>query len=299
MLIRRCYTAKKSPMFSILRRSRHTSPLGGAVSARDVRRQFLDHFTASEGHQFVRSSPVVPLNDPSLTFVNAGMNQFKGVFQGACVPPSARVVNSQRCVRVGGKHNDLEEVGRDGWHHTMFEMLGNWSFGDYWKFDSCRMAWHLLIDVFKLDPSRLYVTYFSGCPDLGLPPDNEVCDVWRRLGVRDDHLVPGGVEDNFWEMGVTGPCGPCTEIHYDHGGSGAAAVNRGLADNVEIWNIVFMEYERKVGGGLENLPNKHIDTGMGLERITAVMNNSTSNYDTGIVLNFATVLRTTNFVLYL
>ncbi|KAK2513377.1 Aars2 [Columba livia] len=262
----------------------------GCPPAEQVRAAFLRFFQERHGHRRLPSAPVRPRGDPSLLFVNAGMNQFKPIFLGTVHPRSElaqhrRVVNSQKCVRAGGKHNDLEDVGRDTYHHTFFEMLGNWSFGDYFKEEACSMAWELLTEVYEIPRDRLYVTYFGGDSLLGLSADEECKDVWLRLGVPASHVLPFPLKDNFWEMGDTGPCGPCTEIHYDHVGGGrnaAALVNKGSPDVVEIWNLVFMQYSREVEGNLLPLPQHHVDTGMGLERLVTVLQNKRSNYDTDL-----------------
>ncbi|XP_068205729.1 alanine--tRNA ligase, mitochondrial isoform X2 [Palaemon carinicauda] len=250
-----------------------------------VRSTFIEFFK-NHNHQYIRSSPVVPWKDATLAFVNAGMNQFKPVFLGHSLRPCPRATNSQKCIRVGGKHNDLHDVGRDTYHHTFFEMLGNWSFGDYFKKDACTMAWTLLTEVYKLPPDRLYVTYFGGDPALSLGPDLEVLDIWKSIGVPENRILPFGMRDNFWEMGLQGPCGPCTEIHYDRLGriSAPDRVNLGVEDMIELWNIVFMQHERLKDGTLQPLSTHHVDTGMGLERVTAVLNNKTSNYDTDLFL---------------
>uniref|UniRef100_A0A8C5TTN6 Alanine--tRNA ligase n=1 Tax=Malurus cyaneus samueli TaxID=2593467 RepID=A0A8C5TTN6_9PASS len=265
------------------------SPRRGAAScppAGQVRAAFLRFFEERHGHRRLPSAPVRPRGDPRLLFVNA----FKPIFLGTVHPRSElaqhrRVVNSQKCVRAGGKHNDLEDVGRDTYHHTFFEMLGNWSFGDYFKEEACSMAWELLTEVYEIPRDRLYVTYFGGDPSLGLSADEECRDVWLRLGVPASHVLPFPLKDNFWEMGDTGPCGPCTEIHYDHVGGGrnaAALVNQGSPDVVEIWNLVFMQYSREVEGNLLPLPQHHVDTGMGLERLVTILQNKRSNYDTDL-----------------
>ncbi|XP_045470743.1 alanine--tRNA ligase, mitochondrial [Harmonia axyridis] len=251
-------------------------------SARVIRQKFLDYFLKDCNHQFIRSSPVVPYCDPSVAFVNAGMNQFKNIFVGNQEPKFSKVANSQKCIRVGGKHNDLNVVGTDGYHHTFFEMLGNWSFGDYFKTEACELAWKLLLDVYKLPSDRLYVTYFEGDEKLELEEDLETKEIWQSLGVRPDRIIPFGLNENFWEMGATGPCGPCTEIHYDHIGfeNRSNLLNKGLFDLTELWNIVFIEYNRNIDGSISVLPNKHVDTGMGFERLTAILQDKNSNYDT-------------------
>ncbi|XP_044751595.1 alanine--tRNA ligase, mitochondrial [Coccinella septempunctata] len=252
-------------------------------SAKAIRQKFLDYFIKDCNHHFVRSSPVVPYCDPSVAFVNAGMNQFKSIFVGHQEPKYKKVANSQKCIRVGGKHNDLNVVGSDGYHHTFFEMLGNWSFGDYFKAEACELAWKLLLDVYKIPSDRLYVTYFKGDEELKIEEDLETKEIWRSIGVSTDRIIPFGMSDNFWEMGEVGPCGPCTEIHYDHligSENRSSLINKGLFDLTELWNIVFIEYNRNQDGTISILPKKHVDTGMGFERLTAILQNKTSNYDT-------------------
>uniref|UniRef100_A0A1B6D1Y3 Alanine--tRNA ligase n=2 Tax=Clastoptera arizonana TaxID=38151 RepID=A0A1B6D1Y3_9HEMI len=255
------------------------------LSSNNVRKRFLDYFITENNHSFIRSSPIVPFCDKSVAFVNAGMNQFKGIFLGDLKRPCAKAANSQKCIRVGGKHNDLNVVGHDSYHHTFFEMLGNWSFGDYFKSTACELAWRLLTTPpFSLDPNRLYVTYFSGDEKLGLPPDIETKEIWKSIGVDPNHILQFGVKDNFWEMGPTGPCGPCTEIHYDHigGMSGCDRVNKGFSDLTELWNIVFIQFNRNEDQSLSILPNHHVDTGMGFERLVALLQKKQSNYDTDL-----------------
>uniref|UniRef100_A0AAR2ISR4 Alanine--tRNA ligase n=1 Tax=Pygocentrus nattereri TaxID=42514 RepID=A0AAR2ISR4_PYGNA len=277
------------PVSASSRRCSALSRARGQYTSQKVRRTFIEFFTEQHRHRAVPSAPVRPRGDPSLLFVNAGMNQFKPILLGCADPRSEmasyqRVVNSQKCVRAGGKHNDLDDVGRDVYHHTFFEMLGNWSFGDYFKVEACAMAWHLLTEVYEIPAERLYVSYFSGDAASGLPADEETRHIWLSLGLRPDHVLPFGMKDNFWEMGETGPCGPCTEIHYDHVGTrnAAALVNADSPDVVEIWNLVFMQYNREGDGGLRALPQCSVDTGMGLERLLTVLQGKRSNYDTDL-----------------
>jgi len=257
------------------------------MTSKEIRKQFLDFF-ASKGHTVVPSAPMVVKNDPTLMFTNAGMNQFKDIFLGNRTPVSKRAADSQKCLRVSGKHNDLEEVGHDTYHHTMFEMLGNWSFGDYFKTEAIDWAWELLTEVYKIDPKLLYATVFEGCAEDGTALDTEAREAWKKH-LPEDHIVLGNKHDNFWEMGDTGPCGPCSEIHIDlrpddekAAVPGASLVNTSEKRVMEIWNLVFMQYERKADGHLEPLPNKNIDTGMGFERLCAVLQGKTSNYDTDV-----------------
>jgi len=257
------------------------------MKANTLRKLYLDFFQSKQ-HKIMVSAPMVIKNDPTLMFTNAGMNQFKDIFLGDSDPTDLRVVNSQKCLRVSGKHNDLEEVGHDTYHHTMFEMLGSWSFGNYFKEDAINWAWEFLTEVCKLDKSRLYVTVFEGAPEDGLNKDNESLGFWKKH-LSEDRILNGNKKDNFWEMGETGPCGPCSEIHFDNRDdkerekvSGQSLVNQDNPQVIEIWNLVFMQYKRFSDGSLKPLPNNHVDTGMGFERLCMIMQGTKSNYDTDI-----------------
>ncbi len=257
------------------------------MTSKEIRQSFLD-FMASKGHQVVPSAPMVIKDDPTLMFTNAGMNPWKGIILGNDPIKYPRVADSQKCLRVSGKHNDLEEVGHDTYHHTMFEMLGNWSFGDYFKKEAIDFAWEYIVDVLKIDPANLYATVFEGSPEEGLARDDEAASIWAKH-LPADHILNGNKHDNFWEMGDTGPCGPCSEIHVDSRSAeerakvpGRELVNKDHPQVIEIWNIVFMQYNRKADGSLEPLAKKVIDTGMGFERLVRTIQGKTSNYDTDV-----------------
>ena len=257
------------------------------MTSQEIRQLFLKFFE-EKGHTIVPSAPMVIKNDPTLMFTNAGMNQFKEFFLGNAKPKQKRVVDTQKCLRVSGKHNDLEEVGRDTYHHTMFEMLGNWSFGDYFKKEAISWAWELLTEVYKIPKENLYVTVFEGSPEEGVPFDQEAYDIWKER-IAEDHILLGNKKDNFWEMGDQGPCGPCSEIHVDirSAEEKAKIAGRDLVNNdhpqvIEIWNNVFMEFNRKADGSLEKLPAQNVDTGMGFERLCMVLQGKQSNYDTDV-----------------
>uniref|UniRef100_UPI002FDDB219 alanine--tRNA ligase n=1 Tax=Flavobacterium sp. TaxID=239 RepID=UPI002FDDB219 len=257
------------------------------MTSQDIRKAYLQFFE-SKGHLIVPSAPIVLKDDPTLMFNNSGMAQFKEFFLGNGTPKSKRIADTQKCLRVSGKHNDLEDVGFDTYHHTMFEMLGNWSFGDYFKKEALAWAWEFLTEVLKLDKDRLYVSVFEGNPAENVPFDQEAFDIWKQY-VSEDRIILGNKKDNFWEMGDQGPCGPCSEIHIDlrtdaerAAVSGRSLVNADHPQVVEIWNNVFMEFNRKADGSLEKLPAQHVDTGMGFERLCMAMQNVTSNYDTDV-----------------
>src|SRR6478752_2328659 len=257
------------------------------MGSAEIREKFLDFFK-SKSHVIVPSAPIVTKNDPSLLFTNAGTNQFKDYFLGNKMAPHLRVADTQKCLWVSGKHNDLEEVGVDTYHHTMFEMLGNWSFGDYFKKDAIAWSWELLTEVYKLDKDRLYVTIFEGDTKEGLPKDEEAYNEWKKV-IAVDRILLGNKKDNLWEMGDTGPCGPCTEIHVDCRSDeerervpGKNRVNNDDPQVIEIWNNVFIQYNRKKDGSLEQLPARHVDTGMGFERLVRVLQQKQSNYDTNV-----------------
>lgn len=257
------------------------------MTVAEIRQKFFDYFE-SKGHEIVPSAPMVVKNDPTLMFVNAGMNQFKDYFLGYTTPKNRRVANTQKCLRVSGKHNDLEEVGVDTYHHTMFEMLGNWSFGDYFKEEAIAWAWELLVDVYKVPVDRIYVTVFEGDETDGVPCDTESINIWKKY-IAEDRIILASKKDNFWEMGEIGPCGPCSEIHVDLRSEeerakidGKSLVNEDHPQVIEIWNNVFMQFNRRADGSLEPLPAKHVDTGMGLERLAMTLQAKQSNYDSDL-----------------
>src|ERR1700730_10771296 len=253
------------------------------LTANQIRQQFLDFFVQKHGHTYVPSSSVVPGDDPTLLFTNAGMNQFKDVFLGTGTRPYTRAANTQKCIRASGKHNDLEDVGWDTYHHTFFEMLGNWSFGDYYKREAIQWAWELLTQDWGLDQTRLHATVFGGDKDFGLEADEEAAKLWMsETDIDPPNVHRFGKKDNFWMMRETGPCGPCSEIHIDRtpDRSGGKLVNAGDARVMEIWNLVFIQYNRDEAGKLTALPAKHVDAGIGIERLTAVLQGKASNYDT-------------------
>ena len=257
------------------------------MDSNKARQAFLDFFRTKE-HEIVASAPMVVKNDPTLMFTNAGMNQFKDIFLGNTPRKFPRVADTQKCLRVSGKHNDLEEVGHDTYHHTMFEMLGNWSYGDYFKKEAIEWAWELLTEVYKLDKSRMYATVFEGSEEDGVAFDQEAYDYWKQF-LPEDHIIRGNKKDNFWEMGETGPCGPCSEIHFDLRDDeeiakipGRDMVNMSHPQVIEIWNLVFMQFNRKANGSLEPLPAKNVDTGMGFERLCMILQGKKSNYDTDV-----------------
>ncbi|PKP36293.1 MAG: alanine--tRNA ligase, partial [Bacteroidetes bacterium HGW-Bacteroidetes-15] len=257
------------------------------MTSSEVRHAFMNFFLSKE-HHLVPSAPMVIKNDPTLMFTNAGMNQFKDIFLANSVAKYPRVANTQKYLRVSGKHNDLDEVGHDTYHHTMFEMLGNWSFGNYFKKEAIEWAWEFLVDVLKIDSSVLYASVFEGSSDDGLEMDTEAFNYWKKY-LPEDRILKGSKKDNFWEMGDTGPCGPCSEVHIDLRSKeeralvpGASLVNQGHPQVVEIWNLVFIQFNRKSDGTLVPLPAKHVDTGMGFERLCMALQGKQSNYDTDV-----------------
>ncbi len=273
------------------------------MTANQIRQAFFDYFEKKD-HKIVSSAPIVLKDDPTLMFTNAGMNQFKDLFLGYKVPDNRRIANSQKCLRVSGKHNDLEEVGRDSYHHTMFEMLGNWSVGDYFKKEAIAWAWELLTKVYKLDPSRIYATVFEGDHNDGLGKDDEAATIWEQY-LPADRILFCNKKDNFWEMGETGPCGPCSELHFDMRSdadraklSGRELVNKDSPEVIEIWNLVFMQFNRMADGTLQSLPENHIDTGMGFERLCMAIQGKKSNYDTDIFTPFIELIEKTSGVKY-
>ena len=273
------------------------------MKSKEIRSTYLEFFK-SKSHTIVPSAPMVIKDDPTLMFTNAGMNQFKEYFLGNTVPKFTRITDTQKCLRVSGKHNDLEEVGMDTYHHTMFEMLGNWSFGDYFKKEAIHWAWELLTEVFKINKDILYVSVFEGSEEDNMPLDKEAFDLWKAI-VPEDRIIMGNKKDNFWEMGDQGPCGPSSEIHVDLRSEDEKAKTPGRdlvnADHplvVEIWNLVFIEFNRKADGSLEKLPAQHVDTGMGFERLCMVLQDKKSNYDTDVftpLINEIEVITTTSY----
>jgi len=257
------------------------------MDSKQIRQSFFDFFSSKE-HLIVPSAPMVVRNDPTLMFTNAGMNQFKDIFLGNSPIKNPRIADTQKCLRVSGKHNDLEEVGHDTYHHTMFEMLGNWSFGDYFKKEAIDWAWEFLVDKMNISTDKLYVTVFEGDEKDGVSMDKEAYNLWKKY-LPEDRILLGNKKDNFWEMGDSGPCGPCSEIHVDIRNeedrlkiSGREMVNMGHPQVIEIWNLVFIQFNRKANGLLEELPAKHVDTGMGFERLCMVIQGKQSNYDTDV-----------------
>jgi len=278
------------------------------MNSSQIRQTFLDFF-ANKKHEIVASAPLVVKNDPTLMFINAGMNQFKDLFLGNVAVKSPRISDTQKCLRVSGKHNDLEEVGVDTYHHTMFEMLGNWSFGDYFKKEAIEWAWDLLVNVYKIDKKRLYFTVFEGDEKDGTTFDQEAYDLWKNIlvsnGLTEDKILKCDKSDNFWEMGETGPCGPCSEIHVDIRDEdeiakipGGELVNKDHPQVIEIWNLVFMEFNRMADRTLQPLPDKHVDTGMGFERLAMVMQGKKSNYDSDVFTPLINKIETVSGITY-
>src|SRR5690554_3328691 len=269
----------------------------------EIRQKFIEFFESKE-HTAVDSAPLVIKNDPTLMFTNAGMNQFKDIFLGQRAPDWPRVADTQKCLRVSGKHNDLEEVGFDTYHHTLFEMLGNWSFGDYFKKEAIAWSWELLTQVYGLPADRLYVTIFEGDPSESLDRDEEALECWKEH-VSSEHILEGNKKDNFWEMGDTGPCGPCSEIHIDlrpeaerANLDGKLLVNEDHPQVIEIWNLVFMQFNRLADGSLQELPAKHVDTGMGFERLVRAIQDKSSNYDTDVFTPYIEVVEKMSGIRY-